>query len=291
MNFMDEQPINMKQQEAIQLFEEKKVRTLWDQEEEKWYFSIVDTVSVLTESIDPNAYWRKLKQRLKAEGNETGTNWHVWKMKAADGKMRLTDVADTEQLFRLIQSIPSPKAEPFKLWLAQIAAERLDEMQDPELTIDRALEQYMRLGYSENWINQRLKSIEIRKALTDEWKSRGLKEGVQFATLTDIISKAWSGNTTKEYKVLKGLKKENLRDNMTNTELILNMLAEASTKDISTATNPESFEENKKVAEQGGNVAKVAMTELESKTGKKVVTALNAKETFKQQIEEQKSKK
>ena len=243
MNFMDEQPINMKQQEAIQLFEEKKVRTLWDQEEEKWYFSIVDTVSVLTESIDPNAYWRKLKQRLKAEGNETVTNCHVLKMKAADGKMRLTDVADTEQLFRLIQSIPSPKAEPFKLWLAQIAAERLDEMQDPELTIDRALEQYMRLGYSENWINQRLKSIEIRKALTDEWKSRGLKEGVQFATLTDIISKAWSGNTTKEYKVLKGLKKENLRDNMTNTELILNMLAEASTKDISTATNPESFEE------------------------------------------------
>ena len=202
MNFMDEQPINMKQQEAIQLFEEKKVRTLWDQEEEKWYFSIVDTVSVLTESIDPNAYWRKLKQRLKAEGNETVTNCHVLKMKAADGKMRLTDVADTEQLFRLIQSIPSPKAEPFKLWLAQIAAERLDEMQDPELTIDRALEQYMRLGYSENWINQRLKSIEIRKALTDEWKSRGLKEGVQFATLTDIISKAWSGNTTKEYKVL-----------------------------------------------------------------------------------------
>ena len=291
MNFMDEQPTNMKQQEAIQLFEEKKVRTVWSEDEEKWYFSIVDTVSVLTESIDPNAYWRKLKQRLKAEGNETVTNCHVLKMKAADGKMRLTDVADTEQLFRLIQSIPSPKAEPFKVWLAQIAAERLDEMQDPELTIDRALEQYMSLGYSENWINQRLKSIEIRKALTDEWKSRGLKEGVQFATLTDIISKAWSGNTTKEYKVLKGLKKENLRDNMTNTELILNMLAEASTKDISTATNPESFEENKKVAEQGGNVAKVAMKELESKTGKKVVTELNAKDTLKQQIEEQKSKK
>lgn len=279
---MDEQPTSMKQQEATQLFEEKKVRTLWNQDEEKWYFSIVDTVSVLTESIDPSAYWRKLKQRLKAEGNETVTNCHGLKMKAADGKMRLTDVADTEQLFRLIQSIPSPMAEPFKLWLAQIAAESLDEMQDPELTIDRALEQYMSLGYSENWINQRLKSIEIRKALTDEWKSRGLKEGVQFATLTDIISKAWSGKTTKEYKVLKGLKKENLRDNMTNTELILNMLAEASTKDISSATNPETFEENKKVAEQGGNVAKVAMKELESKTGKKVVTALNAKDSLTQ---------
>lgn len=284
---MDEQPINMKQQEAIQLFEEKKVRTLWNQDEEKWYFSIVDTVSVLTESVDPNAYWRKLKQRLKAEGNETVTNCHGLKMKAADGKMRLTDVADTEQLFRLIQSIPSPKAEPFKVWLAQIAAERLDEMQDPELTIDRALEQYMSLGYSENWINQRLKSIEIRKELTDEWKSRGLKEGLQFATLTDIISKAWSGKTTKEYKMLKGLKKENLRDNMTNTELILNMLAEASTKDISKATNPETFEDNKEVAQQGGNVAKVAMKELESKTGKKVVTALNAKDSLKQ-IEDKK---
>ncbi|OUD35390.1 hypothetical protein FPG59_10445 [Flavobacterium sp. FPG59] len=277
----------MKQQEAIQLFEEKKVRTLWNQDEEKWYFSIVDTVSVLTESVDPNAYWRKLKQRLKAEGNETVTNCHGLKMKAADGKMRLTDVADTEQLFRLIQSIPSPKAEPFKVWLAQIAAERLDEMQDPELTIDRALEQYMSLGYSENWINQRLKSIEIRKELTDEWKSRGLKEGLQFATLTDIISKAWSGKTTKEYKMLKGLKKENLRDNMTNTELILNMLAEASTKDISKATNPETFEDNKEVAQQGGNVAKVAMKELESKTGKKVVTALNAKDSLKQ-IEDKK---
>ncbi len=284
---MDEQPTNMKQQEAIQLFEEKKVRTLWNQDEEKWYFSIVDTVSVLTESVDPNAYWRKLKQRLKAEGNETVTNCHGLKMKAADGKMRLTDVADTEQLFRLIQSIPSPKAEPFKVWLAQIAAERLDEMQDPELTIDRALEQYMSLGYSENWINQRLKSIEIRKELTDEWKSRGLKEGLQFATLTDIISKAWSGKTTKEYKMLKGLKKENLRDNMTNTELILNMLAEASTKDISKATNPETFEDNKEVAQQGGNVAKVAMKELESKTAKKVVTALNAKDSLKQ-IEDKK---
>ena len=267
----------MKQQNAIQLFENKKVRTVWDDDQEKWFISIVDMVGVLTESVDANAYWRKLKQRLKAEGNQTVTNCHSLKLEALDGKMRMADVADTEQLFRLIQSIPSPKAEPFKLWLAQIAAERLDEIQDPELTIDRALEQYLQLGYSENWINQRLKSIEIRKELTDEWKSRGLKEGQQFATLTDIISKSWSGKTTKEYKVLKGLKKENLRDNMTNTELILNMLAEASTKEISQVINPATFEESKKVAKQGGNVAKVAMKELEAKTGKKVVTALNAK--------------
>ncbi|TXI62147.1 MAG: hypothetical protein E6Q46_09220 [Flavobacterium sp.] len=262
---------------AIQLFENKKVRTTWDTDNEKWYVSIIDVIAVLTGSVDANAYWRKLKQRLKAEGNETVTNCHGLKMQAPDGKMRLTDVADTEQLFRLIQSIPSPKAEPFKLWLAQIASERLDEMQDPELTIDRALEQYLQLGYSESWINQRLKSIEIRKELTDEWKNRGLKEGQQFATLTDIISKSWSGKTTKEYKILKGLKKENLRDNMTNTELILNMLAEASTKDISQAVSPESFEESKKVAKQGGNVAKVALKELEAKTGKKVVSSLNAK--------------
>jgi len=262
---------------AIQLFESKNVRTIWDSDQEKWFVSIIDVIAILTDSVDANAYWRKLKQRLKAEGNETVTNCHGLKMIAPDGKMRLTDVADTEQLFRLIQSIPSPKAEPFKLWLAQIASERLDEMQDPELTIDRALEQYLQLGYSENWINQRLKSIEIRKELTDEWKSRGLKEGQQFAILTDIISKSWSGKTTKEYKILKGLKKENLRDNMTNTELILNMLAEASTKDISQAVNPETFEESKKVAKQGGNVAKVAMEELEAKTGKKVVSSLNAK--------------
>lgn len=267
----------MKRENAIQLFENKKVRTLWDTENEQWFFSVIDVVAVLTESVDPNAYWRKLKQRLKEEGNETVTNCHGLKMLAADGKMRLTDVADTEQLFRLIQSIPSPKAEPFKLWLAQIASERLDEMQDPELTIDRALEQYLQLGYSENWINQRLKSIEIRKELTDEWKSRGIKEGQQFATLTDIISKSWSGKTTKEYKLLKGLKKENLRDNMTNTELILNMLAEASTKDISKAINPETFEDSKEVAKQGGNVANVARKELEAKTGKKVVSNLNAK--------------
>jgi hypothetical protein len=277
--------------EAIQLFEEKRVRTVWDARQEKWYFSIVDVIGVLTESVDSNAYWRKLKQRLKAEGNETVTNCHGLKMLAPDGKMRMTDVADTEQLFRLIQSIPSPKAEPFKLWLAQVASERLDEMQDPELSIDRALEQYIKLGYSENWINQRLKSIEIRKELTDEWRNRGLKEGQQFATLTDIITKAWAGKSTKEYKVFKGLKKENLRDNMTNTELILNMLAEASTKDISQATNPKDFEQSKKVARQGGNVAKVALKELESRTGKKVVSQQNAKtvlgiESSKQEKEE-----
>lgn len=271
----------MEKQNEIKLFEDKKVRTLWDEDQEKWYLSIIDVIAVLTESVDANAYWRKLKQRLKAEGNETVTNCHGLKMLSPDGKMRLTDVADTEQLFRLIQSIPSPKAEPFKLWLAQVAAQRLEEMQDPELTIDRALEQYLQLGYSEHWINQRLKSIEIRKELTDEWKNRGLKEGQQFAILTDIITKTWAGKTTKEYKVLKGLKKENLRDNMTNTELILNMLAEASTKDISVAVNPKGFEASKKVAKQGGNVAKVAMKELEAQTGKKVVTALNAKDALK----------
>ena len=204
---------NMKNQNKIKLFEDKKVRTLWG--EEQWYFSIVDVIEVLTESIDANAYWRKLKQRLKEEGNETVTNCHALKLQAIDGKMRLTDVATTEQLLRLIQSIPSKKAEPFKLWLAKIGSERLDEMQDPEISIDRALKQYLNLGYSENWINQRLKSIEIRKELTDEWKRLGLKEGQEFATLTDIITKAWSDKNTKEYKVLKGLKKENLRDNMT----------------------------------------------------------------------------
>ena len=267
----------MKKQNAIQLFEDKKVRTLWDEEREKWYISIIDVIEILTNTDRPRKYWSDLKAKLKKEGSELSEKIGQLKMQSVDGKFYLTDVADTEQLFRLIQSIPSPKAEPFKLWLAQIAAERLDEMQDPELTIDRALEQYQQLGYSENWINQRLKSIEIRKELTDEWKNRGLKEGQQFATLTDIITKAWSDKTTKEYKILKGIKKENLRDNMTNTELILNMLAEASTKDISQAVNPKDFETSKKVAAQGGNVAKVAMKELEAKTGKKVVTALNAK--------------
>lgn len=276
----------MKQQNAIQIFEEKKVRTLWDEEEEKWYFSIVDTIEILTSSPNARKYWSVLKTRLKKEGSQLATNCSQLKMQSADGKYYKTDVADTEQLFRLIQSIPSPKAEPFKLWLAKIAAERLDEMQDPELSIDRALEQYLQSGYSESWINQRLKSIEIRKELTDEWKSRGLKEGAQFATLTDIITKAWSDKSTKAYKILKGLKKENLRDNMTNTELILNMLAEASTKDISQAVSPETFKASKKVAQQGGNVAKVALKELEARTGKKVVTALNAKTALTQkQIE------
>jgi len=272
----------MSKETAIKLFEDKKVRTLWDAAQEKWYISIVDVVGILTDSPNPNNYWKVLKNRLKKEGSQLVTNCNQLKMQSADGKYYKTDVADTEQLFRLIQSIPSPKAEPFKLWLAKVAAERLDEMQDPELSIDRALENYMNLGYSENWINQRLKSIEIRKELTDEWKKRGLKEGQQFATLTDIITKAWAGKTTKEYKMLKGLKKENLRDNMTNTELILNMLAEASTKDISAATNPETFVDSKKVAKQGGNVAKVAMKELEAKTGKKVVSAINAKSVLKE---------
>ncbi|MCO5254155.1 MAG: Bro-N domain-containing protein [Bacteroidetes bacterium] len=267
----------MEKKNEIKIFEDKKVRTIWDAEQEKWYLSIVDVIKILTGTDRPRKYWSDLKTKLKKEGSQLSEKIGQLKMEASDGKKYITDVADTEQLFRLIQSIPSPKAEPFKLWLAQVASERLDEMQDPELSIDRALEQYMKLGYSENWINQRLKSIEIRKELTDEWKKRGLKEGVQFATLTDIITKAWSDKTTKEYKILKGLKKENLRDNMTNTELILNMLAEASTKDISAATNPKDFEESKKVAKQGGNVAKVARKELEAKTGKNVVTSLNAK--------------
>jgi hypothetical protein len=263
--------------DAIKIFEDRQVRAAWDIEQEKWYFSIIDIIEALTASPNPQVYWRVMKKRLRDEGNETVTNCNGLKMRAQDGKMRMTDVADTSQLFRLIQSIPSPKAEPFKLWLAKVAEERLDEIQDPELTIDRALEQYLQLGYSENWINQRLKSIEIRKELTDEWKSRGLSEGTHFASLTDIITRAWAGKSTKEYKILKGLKKENLRDNMTNTELILNMLAEASTKDISQALNPETFNDSKNIAQQGGNVAKVARQELEARTGKKVVTALNAK--------------
>ena len=271
----------MTQHNRIQLFEEKKVRALWDDEAEKWYFSIVDAVAVLTDSVDPTAYWRKLKQRLKEEGNETVTNCHGLKMLAPDGKRRMTDVADTEQLLRLIQSIPSPKAEPFKQWMAQVAAQRLDQMQDPELSIEQAMMDYKRLGYSDAWINQRLKSIEIRKDLTDEWKKRGLQEGVQFATLTDIIYSTWSGMTAKEYKQFKGLKKENLRDNMTNRELVLNMLAELSTKDISESQNPETFGEHMDVARQGGEIARHARMELETKTGKPVVTSLNAKEAMK----------
>ncbi len=267
----------MTKQDAIQVFEDRKVRTVWDDEQEKWFISVIDVIEVLTGNDRPRKYWNDLKSKLKREGSQLSDFIGQLKMRAEDGKLRLTDVADVEQIFRLIQSIPSPKAEPFKLWLAQIASERLDELHDPEITIDRALEQYLNLGYSESWINQRLKSIEIRKELTDEWKSRGVREGMQFAVLTDIITKTWAGRTTKEYKTLKGLRKENLRDNMTNTELILNMLAEASTKDISQAVNPEGFEHSKTVARQGGNVAKVALDELEAQTGKKVVTAANAK--------------
>lgn len=270
----------MSKANSIRLFEQRQVRTHWDAEEEKWYFSVVDVIGVLTDQPDHQGarnYWKVLKNRLSKDGNETVTNCNRLKMLAEDGKMRLTDVADTEQLLRLIQSVPSKKAEPFKLWLAQVGRERIDEMQDPEITIDRALEQYLELGYSENWINQRLKSIEVRKELTDEWKRRGLKEGQQFAALTDIITKAWAGKTTKEYKAHKGLKKENLRDNMTNLELILNMLAEATTTEISKEKEPQNFSESKVVAHQGGTIAGNTRKEIEAKTGKKVVTSLNAK--------------
>ena len=267
----------MTQQPALKIFDEKKVRTMWDDEQEKWYFSIVDVVGILTYSENPNNYWKVLKNRLKKEGSQLVTDCNQLKMLSSDGKFYKTDVADSEQLFRLIQSIPSPKAEPFKLWLAQIASERLDEMQDPELTIDRALLQYKQLGYSESWINQRLKSIEIRKDLTDEWKKHGLEEGMQFATLTDIIYKTWADKSAKEYRQFKGLKKENLRDNMTNKELVLNMLAELSTKEISEAVQPESFDEHIDVAQQGGTIARNARLELEQRTGKSVVTPLNAK--------------
>ena len=262
----------------IKLFEEKKVRAVYDDVEEKWYFSVVDVVAVLTDSPNPRNYWKVLKHRLKNEGNETVTNCNQLKLQAEDGKMRKTDVADTEQLFRLIQSIPSPKAEPFKQWMAQVAALRLDQMQDPELGIQQALADYKRLGYSDNWINQRLKSIEIRKDLTDEWKRRGLEEGVQFATLTDIIYHTWAGMTAREYKKFKGLKKENLRDNMTNRELVMNMLAELSTKEISESQNPEAFDEHMDIARQGGEIARNARMELEAKTGKPVVSPLNAKD-------------
>jgi hypothetical protein len=263
---------------SIQVFEEKKVRTVWDEETEEWYFSIVDVVAILTESPNPRKYWSVLKSRLKQEGSELTTNCSQLKLAAPDGKKYLTDVATSEQLFRLIQSIPSPKAEPFKLWMAQIAKERLEQLQDPELSIEQAMMDYKRLGYSDNWINQRLKSIEIRKELTDEWKSKGMQEGVQFATLTDIIYKTWANKTAKEYKQFKNLKKENLRDNMTNTELVLSMLAELSTKQISEVSNPNSFDEHSQVAKQGGEVALNARLELEAKTGKKVISPLNAKE-------------
>ena len=270
----------MVKQNAIKVFEEKKVRTVWDSDKEEWYFSIVDVVAVLTDSPNPRNYWKVLKHSLVKEGNESVTNCNQLKMPSSDGKYYKTDVATTEQLFRLIQSIPSPKAEPFKLWMAQVVKERLDQMQDPELSIQQAMMDYKRLGYSDNWINQRLKSIEIRKDLTDEWKRHGLQEGVQFATLTDIIYKTWAGKIVKEYKQFKGLKKENLRDNMTNTELVLNMLAELSTKRISEVRNPESFEEHMNVAHQGGSVARNARMELEARIGEDVVTPLNAKDMY-----------
>ena len=270
------QPSDKDKKNSIKLFEEHKVRTSWNSEEEKWYFSVIDIVAILTESKDPTAYWRKLKQRLKAEGNETVTNCHGLKMVAPDGKMRLTDVLDTEGVLRLIQSIPSPKAEPFKLWLAKVGSERIDEMQDPEITINRALQHYRNLGYSEAWINQRLKSIEVRKDLTDEWKRSGVKDN-QYGFLTDILTEAWSGMKTRQYKEHKGLKKENLRDNMSNMELVLNMLAEVSTTEISKGKNPQTLKENIDVAKEGGSVAKNARLEIESKTGNKIVTSQNAK--------------
>lgn len=262
--------------DKLQLFENKAIRTAWDEEKEEWYFSIVDVVAVLTDSPNPQTYWRVMKKRLKDEGNETVTNCNALKMTAADGKKRLTDVATTEQLLRIIQSIPSPKAEPFKLWLAEVGRERIEETIDPELTIDRALETYLKKGYTREWINQRLQAIQVRKELTDEWQDRGVKKGVEYAILTDEITRAWSGMTTRQYKKLKGLKKENLRDNMSTTEIILNMLAETSTKDISQASKPETFEENIEVARRGGNVAGIAKQALEAETGKPVITSQNA---------------
>ncbi|MDP8314321.1 MAG: Bro-N domain-containing protein [Candidatus Celaenobacter antarcticus] len=266
----------MSKQNKIQLFQEQKVRTHWDEKKETWYFSIVDVTAILTESKNPQAYWRKLKQRLKEEGNETVTNCHGLKMQAADGKMRKTDVADTEQLLRLIQSIPSPKAEPFKLWLAKVGYERIEETEDPELAFERAMATYLKKGYSKEWINQRLKSIEVRKELTDEWQEREMKIGLEYAILTNEITKAWSDKTVKAYKKLKGLKKENLRDNMSNLELVLNMLAEASTTEISKEQKPKGLEANKSVARKGGNAAKKARLEIEKQTGKPIVTSKNA---------------
>jgi prophage antirepressor-like protein len=268
----------MAEDTQIKLFENKKVRTLWDKDTEEWYFSVVDVVGVLTDSDRPRQYWNDLKKKLTAEGSELSEKIVQLKMPSSDGKMYKTDCMTTEQLFRLIQSVPSPKAEPFKLWMAQVAKERIEEVQDPELTIKRAMQEYRALGYSENWINQRLKSIEIRKDLTDEWKRRGLQEGVQFATLTDIIYKTWADKTAKEYKEYKGLKKENLRDNMTNKELVLNMLAELSTKEISEASDPHSFSDHVQNAVDGATIAKNARIELEQKTGKRVVTPLNARD-------------
>ena len=268
-----------KQKQAIQLFQEKKIRTLWDEELVKWYFSIVDVVEVLTDSKDyqtARKYWNKLKQRLKEEGNETVTNCHQLKMQAADGKMRKTDVADQEQLFRLIQSIPSPKAEPFKMWMAQVASRRIDQLQDPELSIDQAVADYRRLGYSEAWINQRIRSIEVRKELTDEWQRTGVEKGLQYATLTDIITQTWSGLTTRQYKRHKGLKKESLRDNMTNIEIALNTLAEASATELSKQRNPKGFRGQQQVARDGGGVAKAARNQLESQLGRSIISSAKA---------------
>ena len=269
----------MTKQESIKLFEEKKVRTVWDNEQEKWYFSVVDVVGVLTESKDfqtSRKYWNKLKERLKIEGFEPVTNCHQLKLQAADGKKRLTDVADTEGIFRIIQSIPSPKAEPFKRWMAQVAAQRLDQLQDPELSIDQAIMDYKRLGYSDAWINQRIKSIEVRKELTDEWERTGVNKGVEYASLTDIITKEWSGLTTKQYKNLKGLKKENLRDNMTNLEIAFNILAEASATELSKQRNPNGFNEQKSVAKAGGSVAKAARDQLEDQLGRTIISPKKA---------------
>lgn len=260
----------------IKIFEGNQIRSVWDNDKEEWYFSVVDVVGTLSDSKDPGAYWRKLKQRLKEEGSEVVTFCHGLKLKAADGKLRESDVADMQGIFRIIQSVPSPKAEPFKMWLAEVGKERLDEIVDPELTIERALETYLRKGYSREWINQRLQAIQVRKELTDSWQDHGVKEGLEYAILTNEISKAWSGMTTREYKDFKGLKKQNLRDNMSTTELILNMLAETATKDIANASNPYGLEENKKVAKRGGNVAKVARDTLERETGKSVITTKNA---------------
>lgn len=262
---------------TIQLFETREVRSLWDQDKEAWFFSIVDVVAVLTDSPNPRTYWSVLKNRLKKEGSELATNCSQLKMKSADGKNYLTDVADTEQLLRLIQSIPSPKAEPFKQWLARVGYERIEETDDPELAFDRAMETYLKKGYSKEWINQRLKSIEVRKDLTDEWEKRGVQKGQEFAILTDEITKAWSGLSTREYKQVKGLKKEGLRDNMTNLELVLNMLAEATTTEISKEKLPEGFEQNRKIARQGGSIAGNTRKEIELKTGKPIVSAKNTK--------------
>ena len=260
----------------IKLYENKEIRSVWDEEKEEWYFSVVDVVAVLTESKDPQVYWRVLKKRLKDEGNETVTNCNALKMKAADGKMRLTDVADMQGIFRIIQSIPSPKAEPFKLWLAEVGKERIDEIIDPELTIDRALETYLKKGYSREWINQRLQAIQVRKELTDAWDDHGIEKGIEYTILTDEITKAWSGMTTRGYKNLKGLKKENLRDNMTTLEIVLNMLAEATTTELTKTTNPQGLEENKKVAKRGGSIAGNTRKEIEKETGKPVITSKNA---------------